>query len=195
MSLILKNIGKTYERKMIFSDFSYEFDEKGLFVILGDSGIGKTTLLRIISGIDKKFEGRVLRTKNEKVSVSFQEYRLFEELTAIDNITEVSFEKKSGQAEEAAAQVLRRLKFKDEDMYLYPSSLSGGMKQRVSVARAVMRNAEILLLDEPTKELDSSAANALLNLIYEESKKRLVIIVTHKIDELKDFDFKTITLK
>ena len=75
--------------------------------------------------------------------------------------------------------MLTRLSFTESDMHKRPSELSGGMKQRVAFVRAMLKNAPILILDEPTKELDPDTAKIMVDIIVEESKKRLVIVVTH----------------
>jgi ABC-type multidrug transport system ATPase subunit len=194
MSLILKNITKSFGKKVILDDLSYEFSEKGIFAILGESGVGKTTLLRIISGIDRKFIGQVIDGGISKTAVCFQEHRLFKELTAIENLTEVSFKNPGEDDIKKARNLLLRLHFSEEEMELYPDELSGGMKQRIALARALLRDAPILILDEPTKELDAELVNTVLELIKEEGEKRLVLIVTHKAEEVEALGAKAITL-
>lgn len=175
MILKLKNLTKSFGQHAVLSDFSYTFEKKGLWFITGDSGVGKTTLLRIIAGLDGEFDGEVENGGIGNVSFMFQEYRLFPTLSALKNaaISEM------GGAHEKAANLLSRLGFKDEDMKKKPHELSGGMKQRVAFARAVLKDAPILILDEPTKELDADAVGAMLEIIKEEAIDRLVIVVTH----------------
>ena len=179
MTLEIKDLSKSFGKKVVLSNFSYTFTEKGIFAIKGDSGVGKTTLLRIISGIDKKYTGLVMGGGIGNVSLSFQEYRLFPTLSALENITEAVWEK-PGEAEiRKASEMLMTLGFSQSELTLYPDELSGGMKQRVSLARALLRDAPILLLDEPTKELDRDLALTVLDFIKAEAEKRLVIMVTH----------------
>ena len=172
MGLSIKNLSKRFDNKSIFSDFSYEFDDSGVYAILGESGVGKTTLLRIIAGLDTDFEGEVNGGGNKSTSFAFQEYRLFPELSAFDNIVFASFDKITDERILNAKAMLKSLGFTEEDMSLFPSELSGGMKQRVSIARALLRASPILLLDEPTKELDSDNAEAVLALIYKSHRQR-----------------------
>ena len=178
MSLLIKNLKKTFGDKIVFSDFSYEFPDKGLYLIKGDSGAGKTTLLRIISGLDTAYSGDVLGGGIPQVSYAFQEYRLFPTLTATENVL-ISSKTENESDVEKAKSFLSRLGFSSQDMNLYPSELSGGMKQRVSLARAFFSESKILLLDEPTKELDPTLCSVVLNMIAEEAIKRLVIMVSH----------------
>ena len=179
MTLEIKDLSKSFGKKVVLSNFSYTFTEKGIFAIKGDSGVGKTTLLRIISGIDKKYTGLVMGGGIGNVSLSFQEYRLFPTLSALENITEAVWEKPGEAEKRKASEMLKTLGFSQSELTLYPEELSGGMKQRVSLARALLRDAPILLLDEPTKELDRDLALTVLDLIKDEAEKRLVIMVTH----------------
>ena len=175
--MILKNINKSFGSKVIFNNFSYEFKDTGIYFILGDSGIGKTTLLRLIAGLDKNYSGEIIG--GGRVSFAFQEHRLFPQLSALDNLIFAISDRKSEAVEEKCKKMLLKLGFADQDMKLTPDELSGGMRQRVSVARALLYDAPILLLDEPTKELDEANADIVRELIFEESKKRLVILVSH----------------
>lgn len=184
MALEIKNLSKTFGDKVILNDFSYSFPDTGAFVIFGDSGTGKTTLLRMISGLDKDYSGKIIGNPISEISMSFQEYRLFPNLTALENITELSFANASEENMNFAMRMLLRLNFSDGDMNLYPDELSGGMKQRVSFVRAVCKRSSILLLDEATKELDKELSDAVLEIIKEEAKKRLVILVTHNENDI-----------
>ena len=186
MPLILKKITKSFEQKILFSDFNYTFGENGIYAITGESGIGKTTLLRMIAGLDNDYSGEIFGGGFANTSFCFQEHRLFPTLTAIDNILEVSFKEKDDKARAKAYEIMKRLRFTEDDMKLYPHELSGGMRQRVAFARAILRDSKILILDEATKELDPTLADIVLDIIKEQSKSRLVIIVTHKEAEITE---------
>lgn len=185
MSLVLKNITKSFDQKQLFSDLSFEFNSSGIYAVTGDSGIGKTTLLRIISGLDKDFSGEIIGGGFENVSFCFQEHRLFPTLSAFDNISKVAFKEETSETKAKVKVILERLKFTEDDMQLRPEELSGGMRQRVAFARAVLKNSNVLILDEATKELDASLADTVLEIIREESEKRTVIMVTHKESEIE----------
>ncbi len=188
MSLSLNNVTKQFDKKLLFENLSFEFPEHGVFAVVGDSGVGKTTLLRMIAGLDKKFKGKITGGGFDNVSFVFQEYRLFDNLNALENITEAVFEKATKQNLEDALLILKQLGFSENDALLFPNELSGGMRQRVSIARALLKNSKVLLLDEPTKELDYELKMKLLHLIKNEGKRRLVIIVTHNADDILYLD-------
>lgn len=195
MSLILDSITKSFGKKTLFRDFNYSFDDVGIYAVTGESGVGKTTLLRIISGLDKDFSGTVIGGGRENVSYCFQEHRLFPTLTALKNLTDVVFPERSEENEALSKSLLSRLNFSESDMLLRPNELSGGMRQRVAFARAVLKKSKILILDEATKELDPALRDTVLEIIAEEAKKRLVIFVTHKAEEIDSLSAKTVTLK
>ena len=173
MSLKINNLTKKFGEKTVFDDFSYSFDQTGLYIITGESGIGKTTLLRMIAGLDKDYSGEITDAGIDNVSFMFQEYRLFPSLSALKNAS-ISL-KDTADAE----ALLKRLGFADEDLKKRPNHLSGGMKQRVAFARAVLMGSPILILDEPTKELDPESIGIMLEIIKEQAEKRLVLTVTH----------------
>lgn len=182
--LEIKNLTKRFDDKILFDKLSFAFPQKGLCIISGESGIGKTTLLRIIAGLDSDFEGSVTGGGIGRTSVCFQEYRLFPALNAIDNIIFAISDRKDEAVFDKAKNMLTRMSFDERDFTLMPSEMSGGMKQRISLARAFLFDAPILLLDEPTKELDGANREIIRQIISEESKKRLVILVSHSEDDL-----------
>ena len=184
-----------YGKKRIIDNLSYDFPSIGIFAICGDSGVGKTTLLRIISGIEKKFDGEIIDGGISNTSVCFQEHRLFPQLTALENLVEISFAAPSEENKKRAEELLRKLKFSKDEQALLPSELSGGMKQRIALARAILREAPILILDEPTKELDYELVDTALELIRKEGERRLVLIVTHKSEEADKLGAEKIILK
>ena len=185
MPLIIKNLNKSFESKKIFDNFSYTFAENGIYVLVGASGRGKTTLLRIIAGLDKDYAGELI---TEPVAYSFQEYRLFPVLTALENLTSILWERPTMDQIQSAKNLLAFFGFTDEDMQLYPNALSGGMKQRVSLCRALLSDRKILLLDEPFKELDDALREKLRSILAKEAKTRLIILTAHTIDALGNLE-------
>ena len=184
MSLVIKNLNKSFAEKKIFKDFSYSFDERGVYALTGESGIGKTTLLRMIAGLDKGYEGKISCAGS--VSLAFHEDRLFPVLTALENVVFAISDTKNEAVIADAKNMLASLGIIEKDFNLMPSELSGGMKQRVSLARAFLKDAPILLLDEPTGELDEDNAALVREIIKSEGERRLVILVTHSKKEIAD---------
>ena len=177
MNIVINNLNKAFDKKIIFSSFSYTFTENSIYVIEGDSGIGKTTLLRIIAGLDTDFDGEVLGGGIDNCSFMFQEYRLFPTANALENV--LLSRPKENRDEYEAISLLKKLGFTEEEMYQTPDMLSGGMKQRVSFVRAVYSDRPIILLDEPTKELDTTLADKMLEMIKELAKEKTIILVSH----------------
>ena len=195
MILSLKNVTKKYDGKAVIQNFSYDFDERGVVAISGASGAGKTTLLRIILGLERKYDGEVVANENVKFSVSFQEHRLLPNLTALQNVAELAFDKPCENDIKSAEDMLSHLGFTSEEMLLYPDQLSGGMKQRVSLARAFLRTSDVLILDEPTKELDAKLSRLILDDIKGYSEKKLVLFVSHIKDDISYLNADVIELK
>jgi len=178
MNLLIENLTKSFGEKSVLRNFSYTFTSPGLYVITGESGIGKTTLLRLIAGLDNDYTGKITNGGISNTSFMFQEYRLFPKLNALDNVL-IAEQKVTEDSKKKARELLINLKFPEEAITKKPDELSGGMKQRVAFARSIMKNSPVLLLDEPTKELDKDTLGSIVKTINEESQKRIVIVVTH----------------
>lgn len=170
-------ISKSFDGKTVIKDLSFTFPEKGLCLLMGRSGSGKTTLLRLLAGLEKPDRGTVRGTGN--AAVCFQEYRLFPQCTALENVRLLAFCQKDTSGKECPERMLAALGFSKTDMQLKPSALSGGMKQRVSLARALCADASVLLLDEPLKELDAGLKKKALSLIIRRAENALVIMTAH----------------
>ena len=194
MSIEIKNLTKSFDEKKIFDGFSFIFPDKDIFALVGPSGIGKTTLLRMISGLDSDFSGEIVKD-GAYFSFAFQEYRLIEHLSALDNVVLANYDKATFEEKEKCRKTLLSFGFKEEELLLHPRELSGGMKQRVSLARAIENSAPVLLLDEPTKELDETNARKVLDRIRAEGDRRLVIIVTHNQSDILYLGANEIELK
>ena len=177
MSINVKNLTKKYGRNIVLEDFSFEFKKGHVYALMGESGSGKTTLIKIIAGLDKKYMGEIII--DGAVSLAFQEHRLIPSLSLIDNLLVGAFESPSDEDVKKCKEIIRRFNFTEEEMDYYPSQLSGGMKQRVSIARALLYPHDILLLDEPAKELDERNREILYEIINEEARDKLVIMSTH----------------
>jgi len=195
MSLKIKNLTKNFGDKTVIKNFSFEFADTGLYLVYGRSGVGKTTLLRMISGLDTEYEGEIFGGGKENVSYMFQEYRLFPTLSAIDNVLAVAYDDECEENRTEAMNTLISLGITEEEAELLPKELSGGMKQRVSFARAILRNRPILLLDEPMKELNEELCRTVKKILTRESEKRLVIMVSHNPEDREIENVNLIELK
>lgn len=183
----IKNLTKSFDKKLIFDNFSVEFPENEVTYVMGESGCGKTTLLRIIAGIDNDFSGEIEALPNN-ISYVFQEPRLFPNLNVIKNIELVN-----DTPVYSASELLNLLELGNEELTM-PSKLSGGMKMRLSLARALYHNGDVYLMDEPFSALDQDMKNRLIPKVLELLKGKTVIIVSHDIDEAKKYADKIITL-
>jgi NitT/TauT family transport system ATP-binding protein len=177
----IENITKRFDKKTIFENFSLELPQKGVVFIEGPSGIGKTTLLNIISGLTNVDRGKV---EVQKVSYLFQEDRLLEWISVFENVFCVTNQNSNDKIK--CETILEKLGLKDE-LNSFPSQLSGGMLRRVAIARTLVYDAEIVILDEPFKGLDVKTLENTINVIKENTKDKLLIIVSHQ-DDKKYFE-------
>lgn len=168
----IQSLFKSFDRPVI-SDFSHSFPEKGLFLIRGESGCGKTTLLRLMAGLEKPDSGSV-ESHGKQISVVFQEARLLENLSLWNNVLLVRKAKDLPLAE----KILKELGLWEERDKL-PRELSGGMKLRCAIARSLYYGGDIFLWDEPTKELDPMNRDKVIALALDLAKEHLVIAITH----------------
>ena len=179
----IKHLKKAYGEKVIFEDLDLILPETGIVRVMGHSGLGKTTLLRIMAGLEQADSGEI--TGLGRISMVFQENRLLEEESALENVAIIC-------GPEKAADLLREMKL-GEDLDTPARELSGGMARRVAIARALARDADTYLFDEPLQGLDSENAANVMDVIKKHTEGRLVILVTH--DENISADSETVTIQ
>ena len=190
--LELKNISKQFGQKKIFDHFNLTIEDGKILSLVGPSGGGKTTLLRMLAGLEKIDSGEIIYN-GEVVPIDhletlnllgfvFQDFQLFPHLSVLHNLT-LSPVKTMGMTKEAAKEkavtLLQRLGL-GEHADAYPHSLSGGQKQRVALARAMMINPQIIGYDEPTSALDPELRQEVEKLILQNREAGMTqIVVTH----------------
>lgn len=180
----VKNLTCSYEQKTIFDNFDVTFEQGKINVILGGSGVGKTTLLNAIAGI-KSYEGQIEGCEGG-VSYIFQKDRLIPSISVYKNLDLIlkGVVKDKAERKRMIEQTAVDLEISDVLKSL-PSEISGGQAQRVSMARAFLYPSDVMLLDEPFKALDTALKTRLIKQFaaLQEKKNKTVVFVTHAIDE------------
>lgn len=185
MALRIDNLNKKYDDVLLYRDFSISFTEGIITCILGPSGCGKTTLLNIIGGINVPDSGNLSGFDGKLMSYIFQDPRLLLWKTVRGNIEFVIDRNMTSIERRKESDRLLKLVELDTFADYYPSKLSGGMRQRVSIARAFACHSDIILMDEPLKGLDISLKQNLIKSFSRiwKTDRRTVIFVTHDVDE------------
>ena len=195
----LSNINKTFinlKKISVLKKVSYKFKKGKIYSLMGPSGSGKSTLLNILSLIDRPNAGSIIIEKNhidfknlqkndilraKKIGIIYQQDNLLSDFTAIENVYLASLaagnDKKLSISK--AKKLLRKVGLTNRSNH-YPSQLSGGEKQRVSIARALINDPQIILADEPTGSLDLETAKGIFDLLKKQiNPNRLIIFATH----------------
>ena len=195
----LKNINKsfdTFKKIKVLNKISYKFKKGKIYSLMGPSGSGKSTLLNLISLIDRPSSGSIYLEKEQinfdesnkndilranKIGIVYQQDNLLPDFTALENIylASLAAENDKNISIIKAKTILRKVGLTNRADH-YPSQLSGGEKQRVSIARALINNPQIILADEPTGSLDMETAKGIFNILKKQiNKDRLIIFATH----------------
>jgi ABC-type nitrate/sulfonate/bicarbonate transport system ATPase subunit len=199
VDLLIESISKVFDASgrsrpvEVLKDISCSIRKGSLVSIVGPSGCGKTTLLRIIAGLERPSAGRVVLGTDEagfgprpNVGLVFQEYALFPWRTTLGNIT-IGLEFKGVERNERLSKGVAYLEafglkgFENR----YPRELSGGMKQRVAIARTLIMEPSVVLMDEPFGSLDSQTRNSMQEFLTDlwERRRDTIVFVTHNVDE------------
>ncbi|MBO5374283.1 MAG: ATP-binding cassette domain-containing protein [Clostridia bacterium] len=176
----INNLYKAFEEKIIFNDFSIEIPDGKITFIIGESGCGKTTLLRILAGLDSSFSGQI-DSSSSRISCVFQEPRLFPAISVLQNIELVE------KGNSLPTNEILKLVELDTEENQYPDSLSGGMKMRLSLARALYYNGDMFLMDEPFSALDENMKARIIPKVLSLLKGKTVIIVSHDMEDVNSY--------
>lgn len=213
----IDNLNKYYNRHKknelhVINNVSLDLADNGLVALLGPSGSGKTTLLNAIGGLDKVRSGKIFvngqkittritnkkdKIRNLQIGYIFQDYKLIEDLSVFDNIALVLKMigiKDKNEIKKRVEYVLERVGM-SRYKYRPAGMLSGGEKQRVGIARAIVKAPDIIIADEPTGNLDSENSLEVMNIIKAISKEKLVILVTHEVELAQFYASRIIEIK
>lgn len=169
--ILFENVTAGYEGHTIFQNMNLQFPDYPCIALMGPSGFGKTTLLRLLAGLMAPESGKI--TGNEgKISFLFQEDRLLPWETALKNVALCS-------DEQTAYHLLKQMEI--EDVHQYPGEMSGGMQRRVAIARALAFGGELLLMDEPFKGLDEGLKKRVADVIKQHAPR--IVMTTHDVQE------------
>lgn len=177
MQLTGKNLTKQYADKQVLQGVDFRVEQGQRVAFMGESGCGKTTLLKMIMGLEKPDFGVLHKEKNLRVSAIFQQPRLCPWLSALDNVLLVK--EKSPLHQQQAKELLFQLGITPQDCYQKMDCLSGGQQRRVAIARALFASFDLLLLDEPFQGLDKKNLHIATQLINQYTKNKMLILVTH----------------
>lgn len=173
----ISNLNKTYESQTVLANFSLSLPDHGIVCLFGRSGCGKTTLLRILAGLVAPDSGTITGLEHKRISMVFQEDRLLPWLTVAGNVGIV-------QPEASVVQYyLRSLQLSDKSRQ-FPAALSGGMRRRVALARALAYGGDLFILDEPLKGLDKGLKEAIYPHLRDLRQNSLVLMTTHDEGEI-----------
>ncbi len=181
--VVLSHLNKSFDHLTVLRDFSATFAAGKITCIMGRSGCGKTTLLRILLGLEAADSGKIVGVPT-RCSAVFQENRLCDEFSAIENVKIAA----PRRTLEEIKKTLSSLLLDGEAQEKPVSELSGGMRRRVAIARALLAEGELLLMDEPFKGLDEGTRDAVIAYVKEAVAGRTVILVTHDEEEAKALD-------
>lgn len=189
MDVILRSLCKSFGNQHVLKDFSTTFLEGSITCIMGPSGCGKTTLLRLLLGLEQADSGKILGAEVSKAAV-FQENRLFEAFSPVSNIAAVL----PGSPNRAWISAQLSELGLGSHLNAPTHTLSGGMKRRVALARAMLAPASLVLLDEPFTGLDQQTKERAMSFVTEHAASKTILLVTHDASDSAFWEASTLTL-
>lgn len=214
MSLVVENLSKSFNQQAVIRNYHLTIKDEEVVALVGRSGTGKTTFLRLINNLELADQGTIQingdslvnngayvgkvdqRNYQNRIGMVFQNYELFPNLSVLDNLLEAPLAQKVATKEKLKTKAMELLVSMEiaNKADAMPSSLSGGQAQRVAIARAMMLNPDILCFDEPTSALDEESAKSIGSLIQKiASRGTGILIVTHDNDFARKYSTRIIT--
>ena len=191
MKIKAKNLCFSYVDQPVLQNVCIELTADQPVVLLGGSGMGKTTLLRILAGLMKADAGEIEGIdKNTRIAVMYQEDRLFPHLTVYKNLKLI----RPGVTREEAAGLLAELNLEAAVLDQLPRELSGGMRRRIALARALLFEADLVLMDEPFQGLDLDTRRMALTAVKKWTKGRPTLLISHEPEDGPALGAKTLTI-
>lgn len=192
MKIEAKKLYFSYGDQPVLRGVSLELTSDRPVLLLGGSGLGKTTLLRLLAGLMQPDSGQITGIDaNTRIAVMYQEDRLFPQLTVYKNLKLI----RPGVTREEAAALLAELNLEDTVLDQLPRSLSGGMRRRVALARALLFEADLVLMDEPFQGLDVDTRRMALAAVKKRTKGRPTLVISHEPEDGPALGAKTLTIQ
>jgi len=188
--ITLRGVTKRYGEQVVLDGLDLDLPDGAVTALMGPNGSGKTTLARLVLGLEEPDAGTVSGLHGLRRAAAFQEDRLCDQLTAVGNVRLVL---DRGRAADAVA-ALREAGLDDDALSKPARDLSGGQRRRVAIVRALVADADLVVLDEPFKGLDRAAHGRMLELVRERCAGRTVLLITHDAAEAEALGATVVTL-
>lgn len=178
--IYIRNLTKSYGQRMILNHINLELESNKTYCLMGTSGIGKTTFIRILLGLEQEDEGTVSGLDSHSLTAVFQEDRLCESFSPLENVMLAS------KKDLSSSDIIREMKrlLPEECLTRPVHTLSGGMKRRTAILRALLAPSTGILMDEPFSGLDESTKHLVIQYIKEQAMGKFLMISTHQEEDI-----------
>lgn len=190
MDIKVNNICKGFKGQQVLDNITMSFSSGAITCIMGASGVGKTTLAYLLMGLYEPDSGEITGLSGRRISAVFQEDRLIEHWDAIRNILLACNKDVTKEIVERHLSEIGLTEYEGKPV----KALSGGMRRRVAIVRAILSESEVFLMDEPFKGLDEDLKKQAINYVKEKIKGKTAIVITHDRDEVTMLDGRLITI-
>jgi NitT/TauT family transport system ATP-binding protein len=189
-AVALEKVTRRYDQEIVLDKFTLNLDEDRVTAVMGANGSGKTTIARLILGLDSPDGGTVVGLDGRRLAAVFQENRLCEHLSAVSNVGLVLDHPDRADVEDH----LRRAGLPKEAWNRPVKTLSGGQRRRVAIVRALVGDADLVVMDEPFSGIDKGSKADLVEYIRERLTGRTALLITHEAKEAKQFGARVVKL-